>query len=65
MNQKYASAWLRLVLSEESAIRNTVAHLVHRMLHMGLTVGEAVRIYRAAGVPVPPRWGSGGGRDRA
>lgn len=42
--------------SKESAVRNTVAHLVHHALHMGLTVKEAVRIYRAAGVPVPPRW---------
>jgi hypothetical protein len=42
--------------SRESAIRNTVAHLVHHMRPMGLTLKEAVRIYRAAGVPVPPRW---------
>lgn len=42
--------------SREAAIRNTVAHLVHHALHMGLTIKEAVRIYRAAGVPIPPRW---------
>jgi hypothetical protein len=42
--------------SREAAIRNTIAHLVHRMLHMGLTLNEAARIYRAAGVPLPPRW---------
>jgi hypothetical protein len=42
--------------SKESAIRNTVAHLVHHMLHMGLTLREAVRIYTAANVPIPARW---------
>ncbi len=42
--------------SRESAIRNTVAHLVHHMLHMGLSLREAVRIYTAANVPIPARW---------
>jgi hypothetical protein len=51
--------------SREAAIRNTVAHLVHRMLHMGLTRNEAIRIYRAAGVPIPPRWRNAGDVPRA
>lgn len=42
--------------SRESAIRNTIAHLVHHMLHRGLTQREANRIYKVAGVPIPPRW---------
>jgi len=42
--------------SREAAVRNTVAHLVHHALHMGLTIKEAGRLYRAAGVPIPPRW---------
>lgn len=42
--------------SREAAIRNTVAHLVHHMLHMGLSRREAVRIYEAAHVPIPPTW---------
>jgi hypothetical protein len=42
--------------SRESAIRNTVAHLVHHAMGMGLTVTEAVRCYKAAGVPIPKRW---------
>lgn len=43
-------------LSRESAIRNSIAFMVHHMLHMGLTEREAVRIYKAAGMPIPPRW---------
>lgn len=39
--------------SREAAIRNTVAHLVHHMLKMGLSRNEALRIYRVAGVPIP------------
>ena len=37
-------------------MRNSIAFLVRHMLHMGLTEGEAVRIYRAAGMPILPRW---------
>ena len=43
-------------LSRESAIRNAIAFMVHHMLHMGLTERKAVRIYKAAGMPIPPRW---------
>lgn len=42
--------------AREAALRNAIAFLVRHMLHMGLTEGEAVRIYRAAGMPILPRW---------
>lgn len=50
--------------SRDAAIRNSVAHLVHHMIGRGLTLREAIRIYRAAGVPVPPRWPNGGDEAR-
>lgn len=45
--------------SREAAIRNSVAHGVHHLFAVGLPVPVAVRIYRAAGVPIPPRWPRG------
>jgi hypothetical protein len=50
-------------VSRVAAIRNTVAHLVHRARHMGMTSAEAVRLYRAAGVPVPAQWQRAGLAD--
>lgn len=42
--------------SRESAIRNSVAHLVHHALHTGMRRTEAIRCYKAAGIPIPRHW---------
>lgn len=43
-------------VSREAAIRNCVAFGVHHLFGQGLSIETAARLYRAAGVPIPPRW---------